>query len=298
MTLPSLPQSYSACERIARTQAANFYPAFRVLPKVQRQAMCALYAFLRITDDLVDLDHGLTRINTDGNHSNNAKKALDDWHRRFELALDGNHSHEIHPALADTVTKFGIPRQYLDDVFTGVQMDLEPVAFDTFEELYRYCYCVASAVGLACIHIWGFEGEGATGHAESAGIGFQLTNILRDLKEDAARNHFYLPRRELERFGYSREELCRGERTEGFRELMRFQVDRAKDYYRKAEALRSHLSRPGRAVFQVLMRTYSSLLRQIESRHYDVFSTRISLSRWKRVRVALGVLPVRLGWSS
>jgi phytoene synthase len=309
MTLTSLAESYTACEQIARTQAANFYPAFRVLPKVQRQAMCALYAFLRITDDLVDLDgghssaqtnadsNGWTRMNTDEQGSN-AKERLNDWHRRLELALEGNYSHAIHPALADTVAKFGIPRRYLEDVFTGVEMDLVPVAFDTFEQLYRYCYCVASAVGLACIHIWGFEGEAATVHAESAGIAFQLTNILRDLKEDAAREHFYLPREELMRFGYSQEELRRGERTEGFCELMRFEVDRARNYYREAEALKSHLSRPGRAVFQVLMRTYSSLLGQIESRRYDVFSSRVSLSRWKRVRVALGALPVRLGWSS
>jgi len=303
MTLTSLAQSYTACERIARTQAANFYPAFRVLPRAQRQAMCALYAFLRITDDLVDLDngqnsHALTRIGTDLQLRSNAKEALYDWRRRLELALAGNCSHAIHPALADTVAKFGIPRQYLHDVFTGVEMDLEPVAFETFEQLYRYCYCVASAVGLACIHIWGFEGEAATEHAESAGIAFQLTNILRDLKEDAVRDHFYLPRQELAKFNYSAEELRRGERTQGFVDLMRFEVARARDYYRKAEALKSHLSRPGRAVFQVLMRTYSSLLGQIESRHYDVFSSRISLSRWKRVRVALGALPVRLGWSS
>jgi phytoene synthase len=309
MTLTSLAESYAACERIARTQAANFYPAFRVLPKAQRQAMCALYAFLRITDDIVDLDHeptgtdresshGLTRTTTDGNHGRNAKDALTDWRRRLDLALDSNFSHDIHPALADTVKKFRIPRQYLHDVFRGVEMDLGPVAFETFEQLYGYCYYVASAVGLACIHIWGFNGEAAIEHAESAGIAFQLTNVLRDLKEDAARDHFYLPREDLTKFGYSEEELRRGQRTEGFRELMRFEVDRARDYYGKAEALKSHLSRPGRAVFQVLMRTYSSLLGQIEGRQYDVFSTRISLSRWKRMRVALGALPVRLGWSS
>jgi phytoene synthase len=309
MTHTSLAESYTACEQIARTQAANFYPAFRVLPKVQRQAMCALYAFLRITDDIVDLGHGptgtnpesshaSTRTNTDGNQESKVKDALHDWHSRLELALDGHCSHAIHPALSDTVTKFGIPNQYLHDVFTGVEMDLGPVAFNTFEELYRYCYCVASAVGLACIHIWGFEGNAAKVHAESAGIAFQLTNILRDLKEDAAREHFYLPRQELVKFGYSQEELRRGERTPGFFELMRFEVDRARDYYRKAEALKSHLSRPGRAVFEVLMRTYSSLLGQIEDRQYDVFSSRVSLSRWKRVRVALGALPVRLGWSS
>jgi phytoene synthase len=311
MMLTSLAQSYTECERIARTQAANFYPAFRVLPKVQRQAMCALYAFLRITDDLVDLDsgqgspqtnsengHGLTRIDTDGEHPGTAREALCDWQRRLGLALEGNYSHAIHPALADTVTKFGIPRQYLNDVFTGVEIDLGPVAFESFDQLYRYCYCVASAVGLACIHIWGFEGEAAKVHAESAGIAFQLTNILRDLKEDAVRDHFYLPRQELEKFGYSALELRRGERTQSFVDLMRFEVDRARDYYRKAEDLKSHLSRPGRAVFQVLMRTYSSLLGQIEGRHYDVFSSRISLSRWKRVRVALSALPVRFGWSS
>jgi phytoene synthase len=300
MTRISLTESYTACERIARTQAANFYPAFRVLPKPQRQAMCALYAFLRITDDLVDLESDLdaTGIDKAKAPTTGPKEALRDWHQRLDAALLGDYSHDIHPALADTVSTFSIPRQYLDDVFTGVELDLEPIAFDTFEQLYRYCYCVASAVGLACIHIWGFEGQVAIVHAESAGIAFQLTNILRDLKEDAARNHIYLPGQEMAKFGYSPAELRRGERTASFYELMRFQVDRARDYYRKSEALKAHLSRPGRAVFQVLMRTYSSLLSQIEARRYDVFSSRISLSRWKRVRVALGALPVRLGWSS
>src|SRR5207247_9424392 len=134
----------------------------------------------------------------------------------------GRYRHRLHAALHHTVATCRIPPEYLHAVIDGVGMDLEPVRLATFDELYRYCYRVASAVGLACIHVWGFKGEKAKQYAEAAGIAFQLTNILRDLAEDAARQRIYLPRDELDRFGYRPEQLLRGERTESFRKLMHF----------------------------------------------------------------------------
>ncbi len=167
----SLTRSYAYCERLARREAGNFYPAFRGLPRAQRQSMCALYAFLRITDDLSDLP------------GTPAEKwgPLLDWRRRFEQALAGNYSHPLHPAFHHAVRQHQIPPGYFHDVMDGVEMDLNGVTYSTFADLYRYCYRVASVVGLACIHIWGFEDVGAKNYAESAGIAFQLTNILRDL---------------------------------------------------------------------------------------------------------------------
>src|SRR5262249_50086893 len=157
------------------------------------------------------------------------------------------------------------------------EMDLEPVRYATFAELYRYCYRVASAVGLACIHVWGFDGDRAKEHAEAAGIAFQLTNILRDLGEDAARGRVYLPDEDLRRCGSAAERLGRHERDDRFRELMRFEVERARGYYDAAGPLVPLLRPAGRAVFLTMMRTYRGLLDLIERRNYDVFSRRVSL---------------------
>jgi phytoene synthase len=175
-------------------------------------------------------------------------------------------------------------------------MDLLPVCYATFAELYRYCYRVASAVGLACIHIWGFMDDRAAAYAESAGIAFQLTNILRDLREDAAQGRVYLPQEDFIRFRYDVERLYRFERDDRFRALMRFQVDRARGYYDAARPLFALLPPPGRAVFQVLLRTYRGLLDAIEKRDYDVFSRRVTLSGWHKLGLIVRAVPTRLGW--
>jgi phytoene synthase len=175
-------------------------------------------------------------------------------------------------------------------------MDLDIAAYSTFADLYRYCYRVASAVGLACIQIWGFHGDQAKTHAEASGIAFQLTNILRDLREDAERGRVYLPAEDLQRFGYDRQRLERGERDASFADLMHFQVDRARKYYEAAGPLMDYLLPPGRAVFLIMTRTYRGLLDLIERRNYDVFSERLCLSRWRKAFLAARAIPVRLGW--
>jgi phytoene synthase len=283
----TLSQSYRYSDQLARRKAGNFYHAFRLLPRGQRRAMSALYAFMRITDDVTDEPGAAT----------DKRAALEHWRRQLDRALAGEYTHPVHAALHDTVCNHGIPRVYLDDVLDGVGTDLEPVRFATFAELYRYCYRVASAVGLACIHIWGFADERARAHAESAGIAFQLTNILRDLGEDAARGRVYLPVEDLDRFGYSEDSLRRGEHNPQFRALMEFQVDRARGYYEAARPLAELLPPPGRAVFQVMTRTYCGLLDAIVARDYDVFSSRVRLSRWRKLWWTVQALPVRFGWA-
>src|SRR5262245_6245087 len=156
----NLARSYVYCERLARREAGNFYHAFRVLPRNQRRAMCALYAFMRVTDDL-----------SDGPGLPAAKRGhLDDWRKRLDLALAGTHTHALHPALRHSVESFGVAREYLEAVVEGVCTDLDAVRYATFADLYRYCYRVASVVGLACIQIWGCRDGRAKAHAESAGI--------------------------------------------------------------------------------------------------------------------------------
>ncbi len=182
---PRSTRSYAWCERLARQQAGNFYHAFRLLPADQRRAMCALYAFLRVADDVTDGPEAVAE----------KRLALAEWRQQLDEALAGVYHHPLHPAFHHTVQQYHIPRRYLDDVLDGVGMDLDTDHYDTFADLYRYCYRVASAVGLACIHIWGFAEKRATDYAEAAGIALQLTNILRDVGEDAARGRVYLPAR-------------------------------------------------------------------------------------------------------
>jgi phytoene synthase len=284
-TSPGLSRSYSYCERLTRREAGNFYPAFRLLPRGQFRAMCSLYAFLRIADDIADGGGSLAQ----------KQAALSKWQDALDDALEGSYAHSLHAALHRTVEAYHIPPEYLLTVLDGIRMDLAPLTYQTFGDLYRYCYRVASAVGLACLHIWGFDDEQAKVYAESAGIAFQLTNILRDLAEDAARHRIYLPQEDLERFGYSREQLERGECNEPFRGLMRFEIDRARRYYDAAGPLEPLLQPHCRAVFLMMMRTYRGLLDVIEQRDYDVFTSRVHLSRWSKVGILLRTMPVRWG---
>jgi len=298
---PSLARSYAYCERLARREAGNFYTGFRVLPRAERLAMCALYAFLRIADDLGDRAGDLDE----------KRRRLAQWRQALEQAFGGHYQHPIHEALHHALLTHAVPVHYLHDVMDGVEMDLQipavghaasvpqaaPLAlpYRTFSELRLYCYRVASAVGLACIHIWGFTDQRAKNYAEDAGVAFQLTNILRDLGEDAARGRVYLPAEDFQRFGYDAAGLAIGRRDERFRALMEFQVARAREYYDAAMPLVPLLSPPGRAVFLVMARTYRGLLDAIERRGYDVFSSRARVSSWRKWFFALRALPVRWG---
>jgi phytoene synthase len=282
---PTLARSYRYCQRLARREAGNFYHAFRVLPRAQRLSMCALYAFMRLTDDLGD-----------GAGTPAEKRGpLCRWREQLDQALSGRYSHRLHAALHHAVRAHNIPRQYLDAVLDGVEMDLDITRYATFADLYRYCYRVASAVGLACIHIWGFRDDSARAYAESAGIAFQLTNILRDLREDAARGRVYLPQEDLDRYHYPAEGFLPGQRDDRFRALMRFEIERARNFYKAGLPLADFLPPAGRAVFLVMVRTYSGLLDVIERRDYDVFTERVRLSTWHKLRLVAKVLPARLG---
>ena len=282
----ALSRSYQYCAELTRREAGNFYPAFLLLPGSQRRAMCALYTFMRIADDLSDEPMPTTV----------KKQMLADWRGGLREALTGRYRHPAHPALHETVERYRIPVRYLEAVIDGVEMDLEPVAYQTFEELRNDCWHVASVVGLSCIHIWGFRGADALRYAEDAGIAFQLTNILRDLGEDAGRGRIYLPQEDLDRFGFDANRLRHGVIDEPFRALMRFEIQRARDYYRRGWRLVPRLSAPGQAVFAMMARTYRELLHEIKMRDYDVFSSRVHVPRWKKLLFALLALPMRFEW--
>lgn len=272
----SLPASYRACQRLARRTASNFYYPFLLLPQEKRQGMCALYAFLRQTDDLGDSQLPVeTR-----------RAALAHWRDALDAALAGEHRNVYFPALADTVARFNIPARYLHEAIDGMEMDLEVRRYHTFEDLRRYCYCVASTVGLACIHIWGFRSAAALEPAEEAGVAFQLTNILRDLKEDADRGRVYLPLEDLRNFGYQPEELQQGVCDDRFRRLMEFQVDRADQIYEASRELELWLHRDGVGVYRAMSGIYRGLLDEIRRQRGDVFSRRVRLTTARKLWIA------------
>jgi phytoene synthase len=275
----SLSESKSYCRRLARSTGKNFYYSFLGLPKTLRQEMCVLYAFLRVTDDIGD----------DETRSIAARKAaLQSWTRSLEESLNGTiANHQIFPALMALIETGKLPSQYLYEVIDGVEMDLEPRRYPTFSDLEHYCYHVAGAVGLCCIHLWGFEDEAAIEPAIACGTAFQLTNILRDLSEDIDRGRVYLPQEDLERFGYSEDDLKNRVFDDRFRQLMRFEVERARTYYQQAEQLFGYLSREGKPILRAMIRIYGGLLDRIERRNYDVFTSRIRLSKCHKWNIVL-----------
>jgi phytoene synthase len=247
--------------------------------------MCALYAFMRVADDLAD-EAG----------AREAKRAsLEEWRRQLADCTRGVNRHPLHPALHATMNRYGVAREHLDAVLDGVAMDLDTDRYETFADLYRYCYRVASAVGLSCVRVWGVNHAEADRLAEAAGLAFQLTNILRDLGEDGARGRVYLPQEDLRRFGYAEADLRAGVRNQSFRELMQFQATRAYAFYDQAAPLAPRLPPAGRAVFQMMVRTYRGLLDTIVRRDFDVFSERVRLSRLQKLWLAASALPVRWG---
>jgi phytoene synthase len=275
-SITNLQSSFASCHAITSAANSSFPVAFRLLPPARRRAMDALYAYMRVTDDIAD---------GPGEPAEKLRK-LAAWRAGLSAALAGEFSHPFHPALSDTVRRFGVPPRFLFDAIDGMEADVGPVRMASFAELYPYCYRVASAVGLACVRVWGLR-AGATGAeadppAEAAGIAFQLTNVLRDLGEDYARDRVYLPADELARFGCPPERWRDPALAAQFRELMRSQVARARDYYRKGAALAPLLTRDGRAIFQLMSGTYARLLDEIEARGYDVFTRRVRVPGWRK----------------
>ncbi|MBX7075066.1 MAG: presqualene diphosphate synthase HpnD [Pirellulales bacterium] len=273
-----LEQSYALCGQIARRAAKNFYYSFWLLPRPQRRGMCALYAFLRHTDDLADAAEPVAA----------RRAALARWRESLGRALAGQFDHPMLPALADTVARYEVRPIDLHAVLDGVEMDLEDRCYETFRELEAYCERVASAVGLACVRIWGCRDPRALTPARQCGIALQLTNILRDLNEDLARGRVYLPQEDLRRFDYSADDLRGGLRDARFQALMRFEIARAEDFYRQGAALSGYLSGESQAVFAAMFSTYRALLAEIKRRDGDVLTARVRLTPWHKWRIAAG----------
>ena len=291
--LLSVAESYDECHRLAREAHSSFYPAFFLLPKPKRDGIVALYAFMRLIDDVADegvdlaaKQRGLAQW----------RAALDQVITKQDQVVEGSAamaspfiglkgSAEILPALVDTIERYKMPTRYLHDLISGAEMDLTIQTYPSFERLREYCYRVAGTVGLTCTHIFGFHDFRALELAEKLGLAFQLTNIIRDVQEDYGLGRIYLPEEDLEHYRVTREDLGGGEASLGIRELLRSEADRAWKLYEDGAQLLAMVDEDSRATLWLLVHTYSALLARIESTDFAVFGGRVRLTKAEKLKL-------------
>ena len=290
-------ESYKFAADAVKRSGSNFSRAFAVLSKEQRLAFYAVYAFMRFCDDVSDGDESIE----------NKRAGLRRWRALLDEAdgktrenadiLPDTRTRLILPAFRDTLRKYFIPAQYFYWIIDGTEMDLDACRCETFEELYKYCFHVASAVGLVCLRIFGFreeDKEQAEKFAEHCGIAFQLTNILRDIREDAERGRIYLPQEDLRKFNYTEDDLKNCVVNENFRALMRFEAERARFYYGEARKLLPLVTPASRPSLWIMMEVYNRLLDRIVESGFDVFQRRIRLNRIEKISIVLKSVLMRL----
>ena len=275
--------SYAECNRIARASKSSFYLAFFGLPKPKRDALCALYAFMRLVDDVSD----------EAGDLESKRRGLAQWRAKLDEAASARtDGHAILPALADTIARFKIPTRYFHDLISGAEMDLTVASYATFDRLSEYCYRVAGTVGLTCLYVFGFRDPRSPDLAERLGLAFQVTNIIRDVRADFEMGRVYLPDEDIQRFGCTSRDL-KGPVTTGLRDLLAFEAERAWRLYEEGAPLVDQVDADSRATLAALIRTYSTLLARIGEREFDIFSSRVSLSSAEKVQY---LLAARIGW--
>jgi len=287
-TPSQLAVAYSVCRGITRSRAKNFYYGFLVLPKRKRRALCAVYAFMRRCDDIAD-DPSLS--------VRDRRQRLDIWLNAFHAAQAGHPTDDpILLALTDAQRRYAISAGLLDALAFGTAMDVDEnveeseapglqVQYRSFEDLERYCYNVASVVGLVCIRIFGYNKPDAEPLAERCGLAFQITNIIRDVKEDAALGRVYLPGKDLAEFGISATEIATTVDPARIRPLLKLEAQRAFENYKAAEELIPLIDEDSQPALWVLVTIYRSLLEKIVRLNYDVFTRKVSLSVWEKLRI-------------
>lgn len=268
---------YSHVEQLTRQSNTNFYCSFLFLPKAKREALFTIYAYCRHTDNIVD------EIADPGE----ARRALDAWRVELDACFEGHPSHPITQALSEINRTYAISKKRFEELIDGCEMDLERKRYATFAELERYCYHVAGAVGLMCLNVFGSAAPRIHEYAVNLGAALQLTNIMRDVSEDARIGRIYLPAEEMERFGYSEEELMRNAYTPAFVDLMRFQAERAHGYYREAAACFEPRDRHLLYPAEIMRDIYFNLLRRIEAVEYNVFDNRVRVPGRVKAAVVL-----------
>ena len=284
----SLDGAFHYCKWLTGRSGSHFSSSFLLLPPARRRAMEAVYAFCRAMDDIVDDEETEDR----GRRTEDRKREeLNRWRRELDACEQGFPAHPIAVAIAEIRQDYRLPMDLFRKLIAGVEMDLGQRRYGTFEELKVYCEHVASVVGLISVRVFGCRHPDADRYAVDLGIALQLTNILRDLKADAAAGRIYLPAEDLRRFGSSEREILEGNLSGGLKKLLEFQAGRAWEYFGKArQALRS--SGEGRKLLpaRIMAGVYQRLLQRIEEHNYDVFSEKIRISRWEQLRVVVPFL--------
>ena len=278
----TLAHSYNYCQQITRTQAKNFYYGLKLLPQPRRSAMFAMYAYMRIVDDIADGQAGKSVADR-----HQALEVLTQNTREALAGRTGDESASIWPAFIDMTRRYNVPAYVFEEVIAGQRQDLQGPVFEDFEPLKQYCYRVAGVVGVGSIHVFGFQGgEETIELAVQRGIAFQLTNILRDLREDGQRGRIYLPRSELREAGVAEADLLAGKSSESFLKLMRRQIDRARAFYESSSPLESRIEPSSRPTLRAMTQIYRGLLEKISDTPQRVLRERVSLSPLSKLRIA------------
>ncbi|MGB5289293.1 MAG: presqualene diphosphate synthase HpnD [Ignavibacteriaceae bacterium] len=267
-------------KEIAKKSNSSFYYAFNLLPAEQRDAMNTVYAFCRQTDDIID----------EGSVADELKyEKLRKWRIELEKSLSGHSDYPIINKLSKTIQKFNIPLEPFFDLLKGMEMDLQRKRYITFDDLQTYCYHVASTVGLMCIEIFGYRHSSAKDFAINLGIALQLTNILRDIKKDAEKGRIYLPQEDLKKFNYNENDLLSNTYNENFQKMMKYQVERAREYFEKATACLNLEDKKAMFAARAMQHIYYRMLNKIVDADYDVYNNKIHVSTIKKVGISLGV---------
>jgi phytoene synthase len=268
-----------ARRQLARAAASNFYYSFLLLPSAKRKAIKDVYAFCRLLDDIVDEDPT----------GRDPAAELQYWRDEIEGCYQGCPLSDFGERLMGSILEFTLPKQPFLDLIEGMEMDLRWHSYQTFADLREYCYRAASAVGLICIEIFGYESARTREYAVNLGLALQLTNILRDLKEDIGRQRIYLPLEDLERFGYREQDLRANQYNAPFIELMKFEHSRARSYFIKAEASLPEVDRASMFAAEIMSAIYREMLEQMPEIQFDVFRNRVSVTKSRRLRIALEI---------
>src|SRR5215216_5668287 len=275
----ALSRMLEAQRKLVRATASNFYYSFLLLPSAKRRAINDVYNFCRLLDDIVDADQ----------KDRDVLSELQFWRDEVEACYQGCPTTEFGERLINSIEEFELPKQPFLDLIEGMEMDLKWHSYQTFADLREYCYRAASTVGLICIEIFGYESARTREYAVNLGLAMQLTNILRDLKEDIARGRIYIPLEDLERFGYSEQDLRANLYNAPFIDLMKFEHARARSYFKKAAASLPESDRASMFAAEIMGAIYRELLDQMPGIQFDVFHNRLSISKPRRMRIALEI---------
>ena len=277
----SIDESFEFCCRLTRRTAGNFYFSFLTLPRPKRDAMCVIYAWMRQLDDLAD----------DITSPAQAREAIDRWRAQTQLALESSKGAEsaatetvtlLWPAFEQTVRQYRISPGHFDEIAKGALMDQEITRYENFEDLYQYCHRVASVVGLVCLGVFEYKNSRAEQMAEWLGIAFQLTNILRDLREDAERSRIYIPLADLRHHGVLERDILEARWSENVRRLLEAFAERAEEYYVRAQPVVELVSREAQPTLRIMTEIYHGILVAVRRMDYRVFENRARLPAWKK----------------